>query len=182
MAFTAVNAVLEPTAASKTGQIILRGPGDTIYDVYRGFAQITLDGSSTSGTVNFIDGTQGLAYAPSVILVWRSTPPSGLSAVATSTAYSVGQQVKDSSGNIYICRVAGTSASSAPTYNATVGAYTQDGTVTWQCQMLVDSDSSPIGVSATVPATAASTIGFTLNLSAHGTSAQTATFGFLALK
>ncbi len=50
---------------------------------------------------------------------------------AASTAYSVGQEVYDSNGNVEVVTVAGTSGASAPAWNATVGSTTTDGSVTW---------------------------------------------------
>lgn len=56
-----------------------------------------------------------------------------VAAAATSTAYSVGDQVKPASTPLYIyqCTTAGTSGGSAPTWPTTVGATVTDGTVVW---------------------------------------------------
>lgn len=50
---------------------------------------------------------------------------------AATTAYSVGQEVYDSNGNVEIVTVAGSSGGTTPAWNATVGGTTTDGTVTW---------------------------------------------------
>jgi hypothetical protein len=50
---------------------------------------------------------------------------------AASTAYVVGQIISVS-GNTYWCITEGTSASTQPTFNTTIGATTTDGTVVWQ--------------------------------------------------
>ena len=49
-----------------------------------------------------------------------------------STAYTANQAVTDPSGNIEIVTTAGTSGSTAPTWNATAGQSTTDNTVTWK--------------------------------------------------
>lgn len=54
---------------------------------------------------------------------------------ANSTAYTVGQVVRPSTGNgfLYMCITAGTSAGSAPTYPTSYGGTVSDGTATWLC-------------------------------------------------
>lgn len=62
------------------------------------------------------------------------TTGSAWSAVrANSTAYAVGDVVRQTSGaGLYRCTAAGTTASSVPTYNATAGFVTSDGTATFE--------------------------------------------------
>jgi len=100
MAIAAANAVLEPQAAGASNQVVVRGPGDVNIDVYRGYAQVTQDGSTSSGTINYIDGTNALAYTPSFIQVFRYSPPAtGVVATVAAgspagTGYAVGSVVQ----------------------------------------------------------------------------------------
>lgn len=59
---------------------------------------------------------------------------------AGTTAYAVGQQIKDSNNNIQRVTVAGTSGGSTPTWATTGGVTTTDGSVTW---IVVGSGSNP---------------------------------------
>jgi hypothetical protein len=51
-----------------------------------------------------------------------------------STAYAIGQQIVDPAGNTQKVQTAGTSGTTAPVWNETVGGNTTDGTVLWSCQ------------------------------------------------
>ena len=53
------------------------------------------------------------------------------SAWVASTAYSLNVTVKSTAGDVYKCTTAGTSGSSEPTWDTTVGNTTNDGTVVW---------------------------------------------------
>ena len=105
MAIAAVSAILEATAPTATNQIIVRGPGDVNIDVYRGYAQITQDGSTSSGSINYIDGTNALPFTPSFIHVFRYKPPATgvVASVAAGspagTGYAVGSVVQILSPN-----------------------------------------------------------------------------------
>lgn len=57
---------------------------------------------------------------------------------AASTAYSLGDKVRPltspPSGKLFRCTTAGTSGGSEPTWNTTLGATTNDGSVVWTCE------------------------------------------------
>lgn len=69
MSITAANATYVNQGPTKSGQI-LAGNGLSEAEVALVFtASVILDGSTTSFTVNFIDGTQTLPYIPSAVLI-----------------------------------------------------------------------------------------------------------------
>lgn len=57
--------------------------------------------------------------------------PGGLTSWAATTAYSVGQMIKDSNGNTELCIAAGTSGSTAPAWLTVSGPPVTDGTGAW---------------------------------------------------
>jgi uncharacterized protein len=59
-------------------------------------------------------------------------PSIAVPAWTKSTAYTANQLVTDSNGNIEIVQTAGTSGTTVPTWNATSGQTTTDGSVTWK--------------------------------------------------
>lgn len=77
---------------------------------------------------------------------------------ASSTAYSVGQIVRPTTGNgfIYRCVVAGTSSGTAPTWPTVVGTTVTDGSVTWE-----NAGSWVVSASATNPSWSSATISAT---------------------
>lgn len=99
--------VLEASAATKTGQIVVTKPFDA-KSVYKGHGVITMDGTATTATIPFIDGTQALAYTPSVILV-SSNLVSGTGGVAlgitvntiTDTGFAVKLSAAGTSADVY---------------------------------------------------------------------------------
>ena len=104
MAIAATKAVIAATAPTATNQIIVRGPGDVNIDVYRGYAQITQDGSTSSGTIQYIDGTLALPFTPSFIQVFRYKPAAigvvaSISATSGGTGYAVGSVAQLSQPN-----------------------------------------------------------------------------------
>src|SRR5574338_1079224 len=85
MSVTAGTTVLESNNAAKTGQIVIDGPSSANQSVYKGYCPITLDGTATTVTVNFIDGTQVLNYTPSALLISLNLA-SGTGGVALSAS------------------------------------------------------------------------------------------------
>lgn len=86
MAIAAANMSFDGNGPSATGQILASrsGAGNEARRLI-GTATFTGDGASTSATLNYIDGTAVLGYAPSVILASRS----GGSAAAAISVVSV---------------------------------------------------------------------------------------------
>lgn len=95
MSLTIGTPVFEPTAPTKTGQIVITGNSDAQTSVYKGYVAITLDSSTTTASINWIDGTQTLAFAPTVVLAtanYVSGTPAAISITPytiTSTGFSV---------------------------------------------------------------------------------------------
>ncbi len=80
-----------------------------------------------SGHYNTVSGRATLMTAKAVT-AWASSP-------GATTAAAQGDLTHPDSANgfIYICTVAGTTASSAPTFPTTLGTTVVDGSVTWRC-------------------------------------------------
>jgi len=57
--------------------------------------------------------------------------PAGLAAWSATTAYTVGQMIKDSGANTELCLAAGTSGSTAPAWPSAPGPPITDGTAAW---------------------------------------------------
>ena len=58
MALTITNPTYLTAAPSKTGQVLAPNEQSNLEVAFVGVATITLDGTITTGTINFIDGTQ----------------------------------------------------------------------------------------------------------------------------
>jgi hypothetical protein len=56
-------------SAIVASQQLAFGGSDTVTLAYRGFVTFTLDGATTTATVNFIDGTAGIGFTPSGVYV-----------------------------------------------------------------------------------------------------------------
>lgn len=82
----------------------------------------TVGGSTSDGTTVW----KCLGIAP--------TAASSVPAWKPSTPYTAGQEIMDPSGNVQVVMTAGTSGTTVPTWNATVGGTTSDSSVVWQCQ------------------------------------------------
>lgn len=83
-----------------------------------------LGGNNTEPT------TGGYARVATTAATWQVSANQDPSWAAT-TAYALDAYIVDSNGNRQQATTAGTSGSSAPTWNTTVGGTTTDGTVTW---------------------------------------------------
>lgn len=85
-------------------------------------------------TLILLDGVQGyVIYVSATIPGYKPIIPTTWQA---STAYAVGASVSPVTvnGYAYDCTVAGTTASTQPTWPTTVGATVTNGTVTWKCR------------------------------------------------
>lgn len=89
-----------------------------------------LDNSGASPWNTYL-GDQKVFYAAATANAGPNQFTAQAAARANSTAYSKGAIAIDSNGNLQLCTTAGTSGSSVPTWNATIGSTTQDGSVTW---------------------------------------------------
>jgi hypothetical protein len=75
---------------------------------------------------------------------------------APSTAYTLGKEILDPSGNVQEVTTVGTSGTTAPVWSETVGATTSDNSVVWTCQgPLVTTTLSVFGKAAATVHTAA---------------------------
>jgi len=208
MAIASVNAVMEATAPTAFNQIIVRGPGDVNIDVYRGYAQITQDGSTSSGTINYIDGTNQLPFTPSFIHVFRTLPPAtgvvaSVSATSGGTGYVVGSVAALSQPNYggvgATASVATITAGGVPAtwtlqnpgntnYFAASGVATttiagpgSGATVTITVTKTQTADTTAATIYP-VSATSVSAVAFTYQNSASDTSNHLMTIGFVAYK
>ena len=69
MAISAVNLSYTGNGPTASGQVIASTETGGLAQDFEGFGTATLDGSATSFTVNFIDGTATLSFTPSAVLV-----------------------------------------------------------------------------------------------------------------
>lgn len=88
MAITTNNISYSGNGPTATGQIINDGtPGDHSRAL-DGFGQLTLDGSATTVTLNFIDGTATLPFVPRAVFVQRNVPSTDTAAAGTTVVVS----------------------------------------------------------------------------------------------
>ena len=71
-----------------------------------------------------------------------------LGAWQASHAYSVGRAITDPSGNEQLVTTAGTSGTTAPAWDDTVGGTTTDGTVVWTCEGAIVTELSVTGTAS----------------------------------
>jgi hypothetical protein len=86
MAIPAQNATYLQTGPSATQQILAFGPSSGLEVAYIGTATFVLDGTLTSATLNFIDGTAALSFTPSAVLVFVTGGTQSAAAYVTATA------------------------------------------------------------------------------------------------
>lgn len=85
MAVAAQNATYLTQGPAATGQIIANNEKSSTELALVGTATFTLDGATTSATLNFIDGTQTLPFTPSAVLATVVGGNQGATAVVTVT-------------------------------------------------------------------------------------------------
>ena len=91
MAITATNVTYISAAAPSAGSTTLAFGGQSVQELsYIGTSTITGDGSTTSAVVNFIDGSNNLAFTPTAVLAFRiggnTTATQAVAAVNTINA------------------------------------------------------------------------------------------------
>lgn len=67
MAITAVNGTYVNQGPTQSGQVLAPNELSALESAYLGTATFTLDGTSTSATLNFIDGTKTLSFTPTAV-------------------------------------------------------------------------------------------------------------------
>lgn len=96
MAITAVNASYKTAGPTVSGQQLAASGLSTLELAYVFSATATLDGSTTTFTVNYIDGTATLPFTPSAVLInvtggtqQAATPVYASSGTPTTTGFPV---------------------------------------------------------------------------------------------
>jgi hypothetical protein len=90
-----------------------------------------------------------------------------------STAYAIGQQIVDPAGNSQKVQTPGTSGTTAPVWNETVGGNTTDGTVLWSCEG--PSIATELAVSGTASGSAGTGAGPKVDALLHGDAVEVIT-------
>ena len=67
MAITAQNATYLNQGPTASGQVLVNNELSALETAFIGTATFTLDGSLTSATLNFIDGTKTLSFTPTAV-------------------------------------------------------------------------------------------------------------------
>lgn len=89
MAITQNNISYSGQGPSGSGQIMAQsGIAGAQSQALDGFGQLKLDGSATTVTLNFIDGTATLPFVPSAVFVQRNVPASDTAAAGTTIVVS----------------------------------------------------------------------------------------------
>ena len=71
MSISTQSAAYITTGPAKTGQVLVAGQLSLLELAYIGTATFTGDGSTTTATLNYIDGTQALNWTPTAIFAAR---------------------------------------------------------------------------------------------------------------
>ena len=90
-----------------------------------------------------------------------------------STAYAIGEQIVDPAGNSQKVQTPGTSGTTAPVWNETVGGNTTDGTVLWSCEG--PSIATELAVSGTASGSAGTGAGPKADALLHGDAVEVIT-------
>ncbi|WP_027521767.1 DUF2961 domain-containing protein [Bradyrhizobium sp. Ec3.3] len=106
--------------------------GDKIIDGNGNLQTVTTAGNSGSSAPTWNQAAGGTTADGSV--TWTQTPGAPNQVWRASAGFAANMAVIDSNGNVQRVTTAGTSGSSAPAWNATVGGTTADGGVTWTNQ------------------------------------------------
>ena len=160
------------TAPTVTGEIIAGIGSATTDSDLQGFCLPVLDGSATTFTLNWIDGTQTLLYPPSGVLSYRTDPP----AWTASTQYPVNAIVLGS-GHVQQVTTAGKSSTSAPTWKTDGTSVTETSGPTWK-----DLGAIALSTIASISFTAITNASATVTISAAGTSTQIPVINFRLIR
>lgn len=183
MSITAVNAFYQGAGANLGGGNnaaptvsgeILAVPGLTAGQAsdLQGFCLPVLDGSATTFTLNWIDGTLTLLYPPSAVFAYKTSAP----AWTASTYYPLNAIVLGSA-HIQQVTAAGKSSTSAPSWKTDGTSVTETSGPTWK-----DLGAEALSTIAAVATTAITNTGCTVTLSAAGTSTQVPVVAFRIMR
>ena len=137
-----------------------------------GFCLPVLDGSATTFTVNWIDGTLTLLYPPSSVFLSRTDPP----AWTASTQYPLNAIVLGT-GHVQQVTTAGKSSTAAPTWKTDGTSVTETNGPTWKdLGAIALSTITPVSTTAITNAVA------TITISAAGTSTQIPVIGIRIIR
>lgn len=172
MSITAVNAFYQGNGAALGGSnsnsptvsgevLAIQGLSAGAAGDLQGFCLPVLDGSSTTFSLQWIDGTATLLFPPSAVSAFHSSAP----AWTASTTYPVGA-IALGSAHIQQVTVSGKSGTAAPTWT-TNGTTVVDGTVTWK-----DLGAEALSTIVVQSATAITNLATTITISAAGSSTQ----------
>lgn len=99
MSIAAANAVYTTSGPTASGQVLAPNEQTNLEGAYVGTVTVTLDGSTTSFTLNFIDGTKTLSFTPTGI---DATVIGGTQLAATPIAVTATAVTDNTKGTIYL--------------------------------------------------------------------------------